>query len=183
MERLSNLSNNERACIFTTYLITSLSEKERKNSKLWPSQNNIKLGYQNSCFHWRRYYSFCYSFLTKFWRYLNNFILQLFSKHFRRPLCAVTVPGAEDSEWRGQSDVLRRSPPLGAEAEKDIITTRVLRHPRESQAQGGGALHGLSWLCYVELGVQSKLVPSTIVRPFPSSPLPEKLYRYWSRHR
>lgn len=56
MERLSNLSNNERDWIFTTYLLTSLSEKERKNSKLWPSQNNIKLGYQNSCFHWRRYY-------------------------------------------------------------------------------------------------------------------------------
>lgn len=47
-----------------------------------------------------------------------------------------------------------------AEAEKDIVTTRVIRHAGKSQAQCGGVLCGLIGLCYMELGVQSKPVPS-----------------------
>ena len=149
MGRLSNLSNNERAWVFTTYLITSFSGKERKNSKSWPSQNNLKLGYRSSCFHWRRYYRVP---ATPFWqssdciRILSSF--NYLASLSRGSCVSVIVPGAEDSRVEGRLRCAVKGSSSG-----DRNWEGRHHHKGESQAQCSGVLRVLSWLCRVALGI------------------------------
>ena len=55
------------------------------------------------------------------------------------------------------------SGPLPAEAEKDAITTWVIKLSWGRANTGcGGALGVVFWLCYIVLAVQSKLIPSDV---------------------
>lgn len=105
--------------------ISSFGEKERKISKLCPSQNYVRMRCLNSSSRWLRYHRVA---SISSGQYLNNFILRLFAKHFLGSfMCQQLCWELGTQSGECSQALLRGSLRLPAKAEKDTIMTRVTK--------------------------------------------------------